>query len=226
MKKKYLSLEFVIILIFLVIPPIFTPKIEEGAVIAGGGAFSIQILLQLLIAIFLHVQYVRFDESRSENGRKDGKIDRKKRIFSGLAWWAIALGLLMICEAAFMALSVVLKVQSVGVSSIPDGILPGMIFFLNLASGAFYEEAIYREFLPETLLSLIGKKKLEIPLELICVTLFALGHLYLGVMAVLNAFVCGIILRLCYKKSGGIWAGFCSHLIYNSIQALFLLLSS
>ena len=224
MKKKYLLSEFLLVLIFLILPPIFTGKIESGnSSMTGGGSFYTQIIPRALIAIALHLQY-SFFIAKEKDG--DKKTENFKRFLLGLAWWAITLGLLMISEAFFTALSILFKIEGNGINFIPKGSAEISACISNIFVGAVYEEAVYREFLPETLSWLIEKKRLEIPMELICVTLFALAHRYLGLMAVLNAFVCGIILRLCYKKSGDIWAGIHAHIIYNSIQLLFLIFSS
>ena len=225
MKKKYLLIEFLIILLFLIIPPILVGKNEsEGAIIAAGGTFSLQILFQAIVALFLHFQFSLVIAPNSDFDASDDKKERAKRFFLGLAWWAITLGLLMISEAAFTAVSILFKIEGSNIGSIPKDAVSRSIFFANLIVGACYEEVVYREFLPETLSKLIEKKKFEIPLELICVALFALAHRYLGIVAVLNAFVCGIILRLCYKKSMGIWTGIYAHLAYNTIQVLFMIL--
>ncbi|UKI54528.1 MAG: CPBP family intramembrane metalloprotease [Treponema succinifaciens] len=67
-----------------------------------------------------------------------------------------------------------------------------------MAAGAFFEEAVYRQFVPETLNSLF--KKWKIPVEIFSVVIFALAHRYLGWISVFNAAFCGAVLRLCRIK--------------------------
>src|SRR5574344_888426 len=61
---------------------------------------------------------------------------------------------------------------------------------LNFIAGtfcaAFYEEVLYRQYLPETMKALTGKK-FPLLCEAAVLILFAAGHRYLGFFAVVNA---------------------------------------
>ncbi len=97
---------------------------------------------------------------------------------------------------------------------------------LNFLLSAFYEESIYRFFLPEALLFLTSEvqdqKMMNINCEIIACTLFALGHVYLGVLSVINAAIAYIILRICYKKTGSLVPGIAAHFLYNLSQLFFI----
>ncbi|MCF0126639.1 MAG: CPBP family intramembrane metalloprotease [Clostridia bacterium] len=61
----------------------------------------------------------------------------------------------------------------------------------------------------------------EIDCEIISLILFALGHIYLGLLAVINAAFAYFILRLCYKKTGSLIPGITAHFIYNILQLVY-----
>lgn len=104
---------------------------------------------------------------------------------------------------------------------------------LNFLILAFYEETLYRLYLPESLKTIFEdiynilfhkknnnfKQKYEsftkIILEVLCIFLFAIPHYYLGWNAVINAFICGFVLRICYLKNKTILIGTFSHFFYN-----------
>ena len=92
---------------------------------------------------------------------------------------------------------------------------------VNLAAGAFYEEVLYREFLPETAILLGAGGRLRIAAEVTVIAVFAFSHLYMGIPAVVNAALCGTVLRLCFVKTGSVAAGFLAHFTYNMLVMVF-----
>lgn len=104
------------------------------------------------------------------------------------------------------------------------------LYFANFIFGtfcaAFTEEIFYRFYLPEALkrnfnILSFGKldseksKTLGIFFEIISVLIFAFSHRYLGLLAVLNAFFSGAILRLCMIKSKSVFVPATVHFVYN-----------
>lgn len=220
MKNKYILIEWIGVLIFLVLPPLLVNP-GSSATIANNGEFSPYIFLRLIIAIFLYCQQIYV--IKKSLGDKD---DRFRRLILFCTWSAICLGLLMIIQALMQALTMAFpeNYEEIG---IPSNFTPLNCVFLlvNLLIGAFYEEVIYREFLPETLLLFTGERKIPgLIAECSCVLIFALSHRYLGLMAVINALLGGIVLRICRKKSLSIWAGFSAHFLYNAILLIFAIL--
>ena len=59
------------------------------------------------------------------------------------------------------------------------------------------------------------EKALTAIVEGSCALLFAFSHRYMGIPAVINALLCGIVLRICYKKTGSIFCGTAAHGCYN-----------
>ena len=93
---------------------------------------------------------------------------------------------------------------------------------------AFYEEAMYRYFLPTSIgknLSIISKsensqKWIFTLSEIIALLLFSFGHLYMGIFAVLNGFFAGIALRFLVWKSKSVFPSTIIHFIYNLVLYL------
>ena len=104
------------------------------------------------------------------------------------------------------------------------------IFFclLNFILSAFFEEVIYRLYLPQQIkrfFSNIHNEKIKkyIP-ELITIILFALAHKYLGIYAIINAFFACIILRICYIKTQNIFTNTFAHFLYNITSLIILII--
>ncbi len=219
MKTKYLFLEFSIIFIFLVIPPLFQGPTDGNSVnIANGGRFSLMIAVQGLISAALICQ-----DSRTPFLDESGRVRKFSTGLSFLIWTPISLGLAMLSQAAFTGLSMLTGTEGSPIPVFPESPGQWTVYFLNLSIGVLFEEAIYRLFLPDALVSLTGgRKKLRIPCEAACIAIFALSHRYMGIMAVMNAAVCGTIFRIARIRSGRIWAPTAAHLIYNAFQTFAL----
>ena len=97
---------------------------------------------------------------------------------------------------------------------------------LNFFFSAFYEETIYRFYLPKVLNRFCQKmqnnKTKFLTSEGIPCICFAFAHLYLGIFSVINAVIAHVILRGCYKKTNSIFVNTLVHSLYN-ITELFLL---
>ena len=115
---------------------------------------------------------------------------------------------------------------------------------VNFACASFYEEALYRLYLPESIRAILedllpkrinksenentlqkknavnehGSRNIFLISEISAVSLFALSHRYLGLPAVANAFFAGIVLRICCKKSKTLWTNTVSHFAYNMLS--------
>lgn len=217
MKKKYVYAEFTIIFLFLVIPPLITgPNSQESIQIANGGHFSVTILVQLAISLALLVQ--NFKEPFNGKINNENKFSRT---ISFMKWWPICLGLTMLSQAALTGVSILFKINSRQIMIFPSSAVQWFIYFINLAIGVIYEETVYRLFLPDNMVNFIsGKKNMWIPAEILCVLVFALSHRYLGGLAVVNAAVCGAILRFTKIKSKSIVSPAFAHLIYNILQSI------
>ncbi len=229
MKLKYLSLEFLLFFLFLALPPLLTPVSHT---VHQPPRFSLASAQSLAIAILITVQL------KNELPRKSCPI------FQCISTSTITFGALMLIYA-FVELGGVTLMNLLKLGAMPSGsrTLSGLRQWLSaiaaLAAGAFYEECLYRAFLPDVSLLLLARalqgrtatqegssaaregfflrheKALTALVEGSCALLFAFSHRYLGIPAVVNALLCGIVLRRCYTKTGRILCGTAAHCCYN-----------
>ena len=107
----------------------------------------------------------------------------------------------------------------------PDGFFEKSYVVLCLFVSALYEELLYRQFLPDEAVCIISQssksgispKFLRLATEIVIIAIFALGHRYLGLWAVVNALCAGVILRFFCIRTGSFLSGFIAHYIYNLI---------
>ena len=129
-----------------------------------------------------------------------------------------------------------------GETEIEPGKIPVTTLFAFFVPVIFYaasEEVLYRLYLPESLAWFSARvktgKKAEpspeketppkesggktgnLPGEILSVLIFALAHYQGGILPVLNALVCGTILRICLKMSKSLFPCILSHGLYNFI---------
>lgn len=129
-----------------------------------------------------------------------------------------------------------------GETEIEPGKIPVTTLFAFFVPVIFYaasEEVLYRLYLPESLNKFFSRIKLikreesfigekisrkapqeaewNLPGEILSVLIFALAHYQGGILPVLNALVCGTILRICLKMSKSLFPCILSHGLYNFI---------
>lgn len=117
----------------------------------------------------------------------------------------------------------------------PSSLFGWINFFFGVIFAAFFEEVIYRFYLPRTFREIFGKikifrnsdggqnnQRLSVFCEGLALLLFGLGHVYLGVLGFLNALVCGAVLRFCMIKTKSLWIPFGIHAVYNFLSFLIL----
>ena len=220
-------------LCFFVIPPLFADAASVH--VFSAWRFPLKPLLHALFAFVL----VRFSFPPSAHSVK-GDAFR----FVRTGWTLASFGALCV-----IASIIEIIVRLSGGKESPEPALPSSIaetFFCiaNFACASFYEEALYRLYLPETLRSVLedvrskqihetknenaGQKKnaanehtsrtVFFISEISAVSLFALSHRYLGLPSVANAFFAGIVLRICCKKSRTLRTNTISHFAYNMLS--------
>lgn len=149
----------------------------------------------------------------------------------------IALGEVCITAALIQLSAILLKYKNPVQDSIfPDSPISLVFCMISFACSAFYEEVIFRSFLPENSKKIAAgivnfSKTIEcgkLPpfisytLEILICLIFAFSHRYLGFPAVLNAAFAHIFFRICYIKSSSLWTNTAAHFIYNALS-LFLM---
>ncbi len=153
--------------------------------------------------------------------------------FSKLLPLPFTLGLLFFFSLIFKAFEFIFLKNESGLNvDLPQNFVAWLFCILGFIFSAFYEEVLYRFYLCESIIKFIEtkasektftfKRNIGLFFEIVIALLFAFSHLYLGWLSVVNAFAAHIILRITYKKSGAIWAGFIAHFIYNIISLILL----
>lgn len=222
MKKHLLFLELCLISVFLLLPPIFQKTNINNSFTWKISVFHL-LQFSISIALYFEISHYIFPKITKINNEKEST--KKLKTFLIFANILSTFGFLLLSSVVFESLSFIFKIKSTGVISAPNGFLEYFSCFMIFAIGALYEEIMYRFFLPNAILELLSPKIprfLKIFLsEVVPVVLFAFAHLYLGIISVANALVCGVILRLCCKKNNGPFQGVVAHFMYN-VFSLFL----
>lgn len=218
MKKRYILIEFLLVLAFLAVPPVF---VSHGTGLSQAGTFNASVLYQLLISVILFFQFLKLKPAEKS----------KAKIFRFLFHGTITLGILMIIFALMQSIELLFfneEMKSQNFMPDVDGPLSILFFTLAVVCGAFYEEVLYRQFLPE-FMALIAGEKINRKLvfygtEFLALLLFAFAHRYQGWISVVNSFLCGTVLRLCYKKTSSVLPGAAAHAVYNLSLSVFYIL--
>ncbi len=224
MKKISFYLQFIIILSFFVIPPLM---VNESAGDISIGVFSPWTCASILVALVLYVEY-KDVEDLYHLLREDGKkVNPLLRHIMRSGLFLSTLGLLCISQVIFNAIGMFMHYKPQEPSLHVTGAAGKMLCIFTMAAAAFFEEVIYRFYLPFALRKTAGVLKNRIVMvifsEAAAALLFAFAHRYLGLLAVLNAFSCGILLRICALKSESLIPGFCAHFIYNLLTLLLVI---
>lgn len=211
-------LVFLTILICCIIPPFFVANNGAGDTFSTW-QFPLSQLIFFIIAILIYIFF--FDFSNQKTTFPKFLIFQ---IFPGI----LTLGILFTVSLILKAVSVYFSRSFFNGTqvSLPENFTGWLFCILNFIFAAFYEEVIYRFFFPESLLyfcSKISSKKIfRIICEIISLLVFAFSHLYLGWLSVINAAIGYVVLRVCFKKTKNIFAGFSAHFVYNFICLLLL----
>lgn len=219
MKNLFSKIEFIIILAFLVLPPIFyqfkmlnveTPKTIETW-------YSLQTFVYAIFALFIYwqnrdVHLIRFQSKWTI---------LRTLVLSGESFKTF--GFLCVISVIFELIGNFCKIESNMTKILLPSTMNGWLnFIFGTIAAAFFEEVIYRMYLPEAMGHfIVGHPKIpRILPEIIALLLFSFGHIYLGIFGFLNAFLCGIVLRRCILKTHAIWFSFIPHAIYNFLVFL------
>lgn len=243
-------LQFFLILLIFVLPPIFAGTPPAEAVNLGRPSFFV--LINFLAALFLCLQ--RNFKEKAEGLQEGGGHKLVKAAFYSSAF-LISFGSLLLLGvfSKLLADATGAGVQTAFVA--PSGFLERALCVFSFFAGAFYEETLYRRYLPDALGAIgamASQKAKEAAAsgenvasprsaaktesfasprrarlvfwgtEAACVVLFALAHRWQGWPAVLDALLGGTVLRLCAVKCKSLKPGIAAHFLYN-LCALFLL---
>ncbi|MDD6968890.1 MAG: CPBP family intramembrane glutamic endopeptidase [Treponema sp.] len=216
---------FLVILFFFLIPPFFAPQISENNSPFLAWHFPSRQLIYALFAFSLYFFYR--NRVFSYEKRTINKIFRFPLIFT--------FSILFFIQLIFKVISISDNYFSQNQNTIipqinvllPDSFITWLFCILNFLFSAFFEEVIYRFYLPMSLHSFFSQKSQEnkavfVIIEIVCCLLFAFSHLYLGFLSVLNAFFAHIVLRSSFFVSRNIYCNTAAHFLYNVISLILL----
>ena len=233
MKKYAFWIVFFYVLLFFVILPIggqFLAERQEAVV----AYYPFLVFFNGVISFLIYFLALK--------GRIFEKhvLREKKPFFVYSSCALVSFGILCLSSVIFETISYFFEIGG-GIQKVifPSSFLGWINFFFGVFFAAFFEEVIYRFYLPRAFREILqkrltGKKKasekmfdnqrLSVFCEGLALLLFGLGHIYLGILGFLNALVCGAALRLCMIKTKSLWIPFGIHAVYNFLSFLILFL--
>lgn len=222
MKKFLLYLGFLLVCVFLVIPPFIPEQIENNVLNFSLSASSIIILIISLLLYYFYefkgnqLRKITFFELLLDSGK----------VF-------LYFGILIAVQTLLSLTGYIFNCESQVKIQFEKNIINFITAFLMLGITAFYEEVLYRLYLPSTLMIIVNellnrvlknaddskkdkcKKIGNLVIEITVILIFGFSHMYLGVISVINAIICGFVLRYCCVKNKTVITGAISHWLYN-----------
>ncbi|MDY5915747.1 MAG: CPBP family intramembrane glutamic endopeptidase [Treponema sp.] len=216
---------FLVILCFFLIPPFFSPQISENNSPFLQWHFPFQQMIYAFLSCFLYFYYQKRNQKNDEN--KANRFFKFPLIFtfSLLFFFQLIFKFISIFHNEFSQNQNIINPQVKVL--LPDSFISWVFCILNFLFSAFFEEVIYRFYLPMSLHSFFSQKSQEnkavfILIEVICSLFFAFSHLYLGFLSVLNAFFAHLVLRTSFLISKNIYCNTAAHFLYNVISLILL----
>ena len=205
MKKTFFAIEFAIVALFLLLPPVIFSSDSQNVKITLTPFAFFSLAAGLFLYFFNRKPFYSSDSS-----------DKNINLIKKISVLTVSFGLLILTSVVFFALQEFVIKQNSPETLVPENAFEWSMALTALAFGAVYEEALYRFFVPQFFLFYF-EGKAKVFFEAVSVLLFALAHIYLGSAGFLNALICGIILRVTYKKTEDLGANCLIHFLYNSL---------
>lgn len=222
---------FSIISLFFVIPPLFVnaPSVQH----IDFTLFSVQNFSHFVIAVFIFVFYKKLVEN-------DEQISTKilKYLIYFVVIFILLFGISFICNFSAQKL---LNSENSFVNSqvfveIPQGFFDFLICIFNLLFAAFFEEVIYRFYIPFGIKNFLFRKVFDenqsksytifeksilLFIEIVTMLIFSFSHKYLGIFSVVNAAVAHLVLRFSFIRSKSLIPSTLAHFFYNFVSLMF-----
>ena len=222
---------FSIISLFFVIPPLFVnaPSVQH----IDFTLFSVQNLSHFVIAVFIFLFYKKLVEN-------DEQISTKilKYLIYFVVIFILLFGISFICNFSAQKL---LNSENSFVNSqvfveIPQGFFDFLICIFNLLFAAFFEEVIYRFYIPFGIKNFLFRKVFDenqsksytifeksilLFIEIVTMLIFSFSHKYLGIFSVVNAAVAHLVLRFSFIRSKSLIPSTLAHFFYNFVSLMF-----
>lgn len=223
-KRHYFLIEiavFFIVLLCFVLPSILISKVSSDTFVEWRFPFY-----QLLMVFFSFFVLMFFYGSTDLKGLfSNFDLSGKWILFSGRTF--LSFGIIVTTSVLLQIIEIVLRLPSPLMQvSIPSDFIAGVFCVLTFISGAILEENMFRIYVPEFMIKVCAgcrfNKFVFLSSELFCGIIFALCHRYLGIIAVINAFACHIVLRLTFKKHRNPFVNYTAHFLYNILNVVLL----
>lgn len=217
--------EILVVLVFFVFPSIF---ISSDKSVNELPSFSIvQILYYSVLCAYFFIRSKMLNSSLFGNSEKSPKSKKCKKVFRYVGFSLLTI-IFLFANGVFWQ-----KVS--GLEQLPFSFPNKLFDFAQLIVGlfvfAFFEESLFRFFLPLSAKSIFIKKIqtlskqkqifVNLLIEAAIVALFSLCHRYLSLFAVANAFFAGLALRFLSKKMPSLFLCATVHFLYNLCCYLF-----
>ena len=244
MKKYVFWIVFLYVLLFFVILPIGGQFLDERqeAVVAY---YPFLVFFNGVISFLIYFLALK--------GRIfENPVEQQKMPFFVYSSCAlVCFGSLCLSSVIFETISYFFEIGG-GIQKVifPSSFLGWINFFFGVIFAAFFEEVIYRFYLPNVFQDFFYKRKMfrDQKSERTCdikegcrgfcstnymnnlkllvlsegpaLLFFGLGHVYLGLPGFLNALVCGAALRICMIRTKSLLIPFVIHTVYNFLSFL------
>lgn len=221
---------FSIISLFFVIPPLFVnaPSVQH----IDFTFFSVQNFAHFVIAVFIFLFYKKLVEN-------DEKLSSKILKYSiyFVVIFILLFGISFICNFSAQKFlnSENSLVNSEVFVEIPQGFFDFFICIFNLLFAAFFEEVIYRFYIPFGIKNLLFRKffyenqnksytvfekSILLFIEIVAMLIFSFSHRYLGIFSVVNAAVAHLVLRFSFIRSKSLIPSTLAHFFYNFVSLM------
>ncbi len=211
---------FLFIFCLVILPPLFVRNASPEIFTAWSFPFQ-QLLYAYAAGMILRFFYMK-------NGQKKERSSAVKRItfFINSGYTLVTFGSLCVIAAGTELLFHLSGLQPSVTSVRPSSAVQYLFCVLDFAFASFFEEVLYRLYLPDMLrkyaayIPRLTPRAAAIISESLSVALFAFAHRYLGAASVINAALACVALRICCRKSGSVWTNTAAHFAYNILSLI------
>jgi membrane protease YdiL (CAAX protease family) len=219
-KKSVVDILFFLFVFNLIIlPPLFVQNASSAVFTTW--SFPVQPFIYAVIAGMIFLNFYK-----KNSNKKYSSTLKQITIFIDSGYTLFTFGFLCVIAAGIEFFFQYRGLQSSITPVRPSCAIQYLFCILDFAFASFFEEVIYRLYLPDTLtrfistISRINPRVVVIISESASVLFFAFAHRYLGTPSIVNAALACIILRACCKKSGTVWTNTAAHFAYNMFSLI------
>ena len=183
--------------------------------------FALKQLPYFIISLFLFFVYKKFINKKIEP-ENTNNFFLKYILSSSFVFCSLfAVGLLIKAVALLLP-----RFANTLLIEKPDTFVLWINVIIGFLLSAASEELMYRYLVPDILIKLCSRKSIKKWKIYLCeiagAIVFSIPHYYLGLLGVINAFICQFLLRFFYKKYKTLIPLIAGHFLYNLVNLLIL----